>query len=155
MDNKRLIIICGVILIISSIISAGVYFGLTNQQNNKHIIYNNTIDGVGTFNTTNVTNFTLGDRGSGQTDYIGNDSITQISIIRSSYDIELSISEAEKVNDSVEGHSIYKNTANVGEHKGDVRYFSVLKDNDNQKYVFISSDNYNLTCMMVDSFKFL
>ena len=42
----------------------------------------------------------------------------------------------------------------MGAHKGEVRYFSILKDNDNQKYVMISTADYNLTCMMVDTFKF-
>ena len=50
MDNKQLIIICAVILIASCIICAGVYFGLTNQNNNQ----NNTT----TKNTTNNTNNT-------------------------------------------------------------------------------------------------
>ena len=54
MDSKQLIIICAVILIASCIICAGVYFGLTNQNNNKNkIIANNTT------NTTNNTNITV------------------------------------------------------------------------------------------------
>ena len=68
--------------------------------------------------------------------------------------VEITISEADKINDSAKDHTIYKNTANMGNHKGEVRYFSILKDNDNQRYVMISTADYNLTCMMVDTFKF-
>ena len=66
-----------------------------------------------------------------------------------------SIAEAQKVNDSAKGHTIYKNTATVGQYKGEVRYFSYLKDNDKQRYVYISTGDYNLTCMIVDSFKMI
>ena len=54
MDNKQLIIICSVILIASCIICAGVYFGLSNQNNNQ----NNTIAN-NTTNATNNTNITV------------------------------------------------------------------------------------------------
>ena len=54
MDNKQLIIICAVILIASCIICAGVYFGLTNQNNNQ----NNTTAN-NTTNNTNNTNVTV------------------------------------------------------------------------------------------------
>lgn len=132
---------------------------MDNNNNNgkeekKPVIYTNTIEGLGTFNSTNVTNFTLGDRNNNGQDYIANDTITQISIVTSSADVEVTTSEAEKVNDSAGKHTIYKNTANVGEHKGEARYFSILKDNDNQRYVFISSPDYDLTCIIVDTFKF-
>ena len=124
-----------------------------NDQKDDVVIYNNTIEDVGTFNTTNVTNFTLDEVKEKQTDYMANDSITQISTIESSSVIEGTISEAEKVNDSAEGHTIYKYTANVGEHKGDVRYLSILKDSDKGRYILISSEDYNRTCMIVDTFK--
>lgn len=56
MDNKQLIIICTVILIASCIICAGVYFGLTNQNNNKNnTIANNTTNTTNNTNNTNVT----------------------------------------------------------------------------------------------------
>ena len=48
MDNKQLIILCVVILIGVGIICAGVYFGLTNQENT--IVINNTAGN----NTANV-----------------------------------------------------------------------------------------------------
>ena len=67
--------------------------------------------------------------------------------------MENTIDTAEKVNDSPEGHTICKNTANMGEHKGEVRYISFLTDNDKQRHILINSEDYNLTCMMVDSFK--
>ena len=54
--------------------------------------------------------------------------------------------DLDKINDSAKGHTIYKNTANMGNHKGEVRYFSILKDNDNQRYVMIGTADYNLTC---------
>lgn len=153
--NKNHIIIIILIVIIVALIALIALPFITDSQKDDIIIYNNTIEGVGTFNTTNVTNFTLDRETSKQTDYLANDSISQISTTSSSYAIETTISEAEKVNDSAEGHTIYKNTANIGEHKGDVRYFSVLKDNDKDRYIFISTPDYNLTCMVVDSFKIL
>lgn len=67
--------------------------------------------------------------------------------------MENTISDSEKVNDSPKGHTIYKTTANVGDRKGEVRYISFLTDNDRQRHIEINSEDYNLTCMMVDSFK--
>ena len=154
MDKKNIIIIVLAIIVIALIALVTVNFMNLNQKDDV-IIYNNYIEGLGTFNSTNVTNFTLSDLSNGvQTDYIANDSIAQISTTSSSSAIEVTTSEADKVNDSAEGHTIYKNTANRGDYKGEVRYFSVLKDNDNQRYVLISTADYNLTCMIVDSFKF-
>ena len=153
--NKKniIIIILAIIVIALAILVAGTFIN-NQQQENKPVIYNNTIAGLGTFNTTNVTNFTLDAEKSKQTDYLANDTITQVSTISSSSVVEVTISEADRVNDSAAGHTIYKNTATIGDHKGEVRYFSILKDQDNQRYVFISTADYNLTCMIVDSFKF-
>ncbi len=153
MKKNNIIIIFLVIVIIALITFIATPFIVNNQDN--VIIYNNTIPDVGTFNSTNVTNFTLSNSTNDyQTDYIGNDSIAQISTTSSSSMIETTIDQADKVNDSAEGHTIYKNTANVGEYKGEIRYFSILQDNDNDRYVMISTADYNLTCMIVDSFKF-
>ena len=153
MNKNNIIIIFLVIVIIALITFIATPFIVNNQDN--VIIYNNTIPDVGTFNSTNVTNFTLSNSTNDyQTDYIGNDSIAQISTTSSSSMIETTIDQADKVNDSAEGHTIYKNTANVAEYKGEIRYFSILQDNDNDRYVMISTADYNLTCMIVDSFKF-
>ena len=153
MNKNNIIIILLLIVIIALITYIAAPFIVNNQDN--VIIYNNTIPDVGTFNSTNVTNFTLSNSTNDyQTDYIGNDSIAQISTTSSSSMIETTIDQADKVNDSAEGHTIYKNTANVGEYKGEIRYFSILQDNDNDRYVMISTADYNLTCMIVDSFKF-
>lgn len=141
-----------VIILIAAI--GGLF--LSNNKGNGIKIYNNTIDGVGTFNTTNVTNFILSNSSNDyQTNYVANDTIAQITTTSSSALVDVTISEANRVNDSAKGHTIYKDTANIGDHKGEVRYFSILKDQDNNKYVFISTADYNLTCMIVDSFKFL
>lgn len=154
MDKKNIVIIILAIVVVILIAAIGASF-LNNSKENGPKIYNNTIGGVGTFNTTNVTNFTLSNSSNEyQTDYVANDTIAQVTTTSSSSLLEVTLSEAEKVNDSAECHTIYKNTANIGEHKGDVRYFSVLKDQDNNKYVFISTADYNLTCMIVDTFKF-
>ena len=154
MDKKNIIIIVLAIVVIALIALVATSFMNLNQKN-EVVIYNNTIDGLGTFNTTNVTNFTLNESSNGrQTNYVANDTIAQITTTSSSSAIEITISEADRVNDSAKGHTIYKNTANIGSHKGEVRYFSVLKDQDNQRYVLISTADYNLTCMIVDSFKF-
>ena len=154
MDKKNIIIIVLAIVVIALIALVATSFMNLNQKNDV-VIYNNTIDGLGTFNTTNVTNFTLNESSNGrQTNYVANDTIAQITTTASSSAIEITISEADRVNDSAKGHTIYKNTATIGDHKGEVRYFSILKDQDNQRYVFISTADYNLTCMIVDSFKF-
>lgn len=154
MDKKNIIIIVLAIVVIALIALVATSFMNLNQKDDV-VIYNNTIDGLGTFNTTNVTNFTLNESSNGrQTNYVANDTIAQITTTASSSAIEITISEADRVNDSAKGHTIYKNTATIGDHKGEVRYFSILKDQDNQRYVFISTADYNLTCMIVDSFKF-
>ena len=153
MKKNNIIIIFLVIVIIALITFIAAPFIINNQAN--VIVYNNTIADVGTFNSTNVTNFTLSNSTNNYlTDDVGNDSIAQISTTSSSSMIETTIDQADKVNDSAEGHTIYKNTANVGEYKGEIRYFSILQDNDNDRYVMISTADYNLTCMMVDTFKF-
>ena len=152
MNKNNIIIILLLIVIIALITFIAAPFIVNNQDN--VIIYNNTIPDVGTFNSTNVTNFTLSNSSNDyQTNYIGNDSIAQITTLSSSSMIETTIDQADKVNDSTEGHTIYKCTANVGEYKGEIRYFSILKDNDNERYIMISTADYNLTCMIVDSFK--
>lgn len=151
--NKNHIIIIILVIIIIALAALISFSFLTNNQDNVKI-YNNTIDGVGTFNTFNVTNFVLDNYSNDkQTNYLGNDSIAQVTTTTSSSVIDVTISEADKVNDSAEGHTIYKNTATIGEYKGEVRYFSILKDNEKDRYIFISTGDYNLTCMMVDSFK--
>ena len=152
MKKNNIIILLVIILIALAMLVAGVFI---NNKENEPIIYNNTIEGVGTFNTTNVTNFTLSESESSyQTIYLANDSIAQVSTITSSLMVETTISEADRVNDSAEGHTIYKGTANMGEYKGEVRYFSILKDNEKDRYIDICTGDYNLTCMIVDSFKF-
>lgn len=151
MNRNHIIILLLVVIII--VLSALVALPFVTDSEDEVIVYNNTIDGVGTFNTTNVTNFTFDRETSKQTDYLANDSISQVSIFSNPIYIENSISRAVRVNDSAEGHTIYKNTANIGEYKGEVRYFSVLEDSDNDRYIFISTGDYNLTCMIVDSFK--
>lgn len=152
-DRNHIIIIILVIVIIALAAIIGITFMESNK--NDAVIYNNSIEGVGTFNTVNVTNFTISNSSNSvQTDYVANDTIAQITTTSSSSAIDVTISESVRVNDSAEGHTIYKDTATIGEHKGDVRYFSVLKDSDNDRYVFISTDNFNLTSMIVDTFKF-
>lgn len=154
MDKKNIIIIVLAIVIIALIAFIAVGF-INNNPKNNVVIYNNAIDGLGTFNSTNITNFTLSNSSNDQqTNYVANDTIAQVTTTSSSSAVEITISEADKINDSAKGHTIYKNTANMGNHKGEVRYFSILKDNDNQRYVMISTADYNLTCMMVDTFKF-
>lgn len=154
MNRNHIIITVLVIIIVALSVFIALPF-ITDSPKDDVVIYNNTIEGIGTFNTTNVTNFTFDRETEKQTDYLANDSISQISTFTSSAVIETTISEADKVNDSSEGHTIYKNTANIGEYKGEVRYFSILKDNDKDRYIFISTGDYNLTCMIVDSFKIL
>ncbi len=152
MEKNKLVIIVLVIIIIALAALVGASF--MNNQKNDIKVFNNTIEGVGTFNSTNVTNFTKANSSNGQqTNYVANDSRAQITTTSSSSAIEVTISEAEKVNDSAKGHTIYKDTANIGEYKGEVRYFTILKDNDKERYIMISTDDYNLTSMIVDSFK--
>ena len=153
MNRKRKIIIIAVVAVIALAALGGFYF-LKSNQKEEAIIYNNTIEGVGAFQSAGVENFTLSPIGdASQSHYMGSDNITQISVIKSASAINKTISDAEKVNDSGEGHAVYKNTANVGEYKGDVRYFSVLEDNG--RFIFISTNDFNLTCMIVDSFEIL
>ncbi|MBQ7928677.1 MAG: hypothetical protein IJ287_08075 [Methanobrevibacter sp.] len=150
--NKTIIIVLVIVIIALAALICGFFF--MNNSGNDVVIYNNTIDDVGTFNTTNVTNFTLDESyDDGATHYTANYTGAQIIVTSSSALIENTKVDADRINDSAEGHSIYKNTANVGEYKGEVRYFSILTDNDNERYVYISSPDFNLTCMMVDSFK--
>ena len=153
MEKNHTIIIVLVVIILALVALMGLPL-ITNSQNNVKV-YNNVIDDVGSFNTTNETNFTL-DEGSsdGGTHYLAEDPVVaEITTFSQTSLMENTISESDKVNDSPEGHTIYKSTANVGKHKGEVRYFSFLSDSDKERHIYIGSADYNLTCMMVDSFK--
>ena len=58
MDKKNIIIIVLAIAVIALIAYIAMGFVNINPQDNV-VIYNNSIDGLGTFNSTNVTNFTF------------------------------------------------------------------------------------------------
>ena len=153
--NKNHIIIIVLVVIILALAAFIAAPMLTNQKDAVKI-YQNTIEGVGTFNTTNVTNFTLDndDTDDGGTHYTVEEPLmAEVTVFSDTSRMEVTISQSDKVNDSPEGHTIYKSTANVGEHKGEVRYISFLTDQEKQRHIYIGSADYNLTCMMVDSFK--
>ena len=150
MNKKKIVII----VVIAILAIAGGYYIMNYYKTENVVICNNTIDGVGSFQAIDVCDFKLSPiSDDNQKHYVGNDTIAQISVISSASAINKTISEAEKVNDSAGGHAIYKNTANVGEHKGDVRYFAVIEDNG--RFIFITTDSYNQTCTIVDSFEIL
>lgn len=153
MDKKHIIIIVLVIILVALIALIGVSLMGTNQNDVK--VYNNVIDDVGSFNTTNETNFTVdSDSDDGGTHYLAEDPVlAEVTTFSQTSLMENTISQSEKVEDSPEGHTIYKTTANIGEHKGEVRYFSFLTDQDKGRHIYVGSEDYNLTCMMVDSFK--
>ena len=159
MNNKKTIIICAAIIIIAVIVSGIMIYHANEIQKeaNKPIIYNNTIEGVGTFQSVNATNFTnIKDDGTGQVYYKSNLTGAEISVCdkdKKCFDINLL--QGEKVNDSPKGHTIYKTHATVGEGAGEVRYTAVIHDNDNNRIIVIGSPDKNLTDMMVDSFKVL
>ena len=144
-----------IIILVVVIIALGALIGLSmfGEQKDDVIIYNNTIEGVGTFNTTNVTNFTFDYEEEGTNYYLANDSKTQVAVITDKDVKELTMDECERVNDSAAGHTIYKTTANVGEYKGEVRYKALVENADKDQYIFMGGPDYNVTCMMVDSFR--
>ena len=151
MNRNHVIIIILVIVIIA--LGALIGFSMFGEQKDDVIIYNNTIEGVGTFNTTNVTNFTLNYTEDGADYYIANDSKTQVAVTGDKEVMEITKDDCERLNDSTAGHTIYKTTANVGNYKGEVRYVSFLENWDRDQYIYIGGPDYNVTCMMVDSFR--
>ena len=158
MEKKTILII---ILFLAIIIGASVIL-YGNQVNNimthknEPIIYNNTIEGVGAFQSMNATNFTENETSSkGQTFYTSNWTGCEITTLPNIDSWEIPDTDAVKVNDSPKNHTIYKITANMGEHKGEVRYISYLKDSDNNRWITVASPDKNLTDLMVDSFKVL
>ena len=151
MNKNHIIIIILVIVIIA--LSALVGISLLGSQKDNVIVYNNTIKGVGTFNTTNVTNFTFDYAKDGTDYYLANDSKTQVAVIGDKDVMKITKDDSERVNDSAAGHTIYKTTANVGKYKGEVRYTSFLENGDKDQYIYLGSPDYNVTCMMVDTFK--
>ena len=140
-------------MIVIIALSALVGISLLGSQKDNVIVYNNTIKGVGTFNTTNVTNFTFDYAKDGTDYYIANDSKTQVSVTGDKEVMEITKDDSERVNDSAAGHTIYKTTANVGKYKGEVRYVSFLENGDKNQYSYLGSPDYNVTCMMVDTFR--
>ncbi len=158
MNTKKLTTIC-VAMIIIAIIVCGIIINANEFQKelNKPVIYNNTIEGVGTFQSTNCTNFTnVKDDGNGQIYYKSNLTGAEISVcdMDKRY-FDLNLLQGEKVNDSPKGHTIYKTHATVGENAGQVRYTAVINDNDNNRIIIVSSPDKNLTDLMIDSFKVL
>lgn len=150
MDKNHIIIIILVIVIIA--LAALIGISMFNDQKDDVVIYNNTIEGVGTFNTTNVTNFTFDYAKEGTDYYIANDSKTQVAVIGDKEVMEITKDDSERINDSAAGHTIYKTTANVGKYKGEVRYTSFLENGDKDQYIYLGGPDYNVTCMMVDTF---
>ena len=151
MNKNHIIIIILVIVIIA--LSALVGISLLGNQKDNVIVYNNTIKGVGTFNPTNVNNFTFDSAKDGTDYYLANDSKTQVAVIGDKDVMKITKDDSERVNDSAAGHTIYKTTANVGKYKGEVRYTSFLENGDKDQYIYLGSPDYNVTCMMVDTFK--
>ena len=151
MNKNHIIIIILVIVIIALSVLIGI--SLLGGQKDNVIVYNNTIEGVGIFNTTNVTNFTFNYTKEGTDYYIANDSKTQVAVIGDKEVMEITKDDSERVNDSAAGHTIYKTTPNVGKYKGEVRYTSFLENGDKDQYIYLGSPDYNVTCMMVDTFK--
>lgn len=160
MNNKKLITICVAIIAIAIIVCGIISAYNTNElqkELNKPVIYNNTIEGVGTFQSVNATNFTnIKDDGTGQVYYKSNLTGAEISVCdKDKKYFDINLLQGEKVNDTPKGHTIYKTHATVGESAGEVRYTAVIYDNDNNRIILISSPDKNLTDMMVDSFKVL
>ena len=86
MNNKKLITICIAITAIAIIVCGIINVYNANEiqkELNKPIIFNNTIEGVGTFQSINTTNFTISNSSNDQqTDYKANDTITQIPAVQ-------------------------------------------------------------------------
>lgn len=153
--NKRNIII--IVLIIVVIAAIALYASGSLNKNsfdvNAPTVYANSIKDVGSFNTTSVTNFTLNNSTNDvQTDYVANDNITRVSVTSDSNFINATIDGATRVNETINAHTIYKDTVTDGKYKGEIRYISILTDNN--KFFIVSSPDYNLTAMMADTFKF-
>lgn len=157
MNNKKLKTICVAIIAIAIIVCGIINIYNAQKELNKPVIYNNTIEGVGTFQSVNATNFTnIKDDGTGQVYYKSNLTGAEISVCdKDKKYFDINLLQGEKVNDSPKGHTIYKTHATVGEGAGEVRYTAVIYDNDNNRIIVISSPDKNLTDMMVDSFKVL
>ena len=153
--NKKILI---AIIISAAIITATGIFTVEQiafTPKNETIIFNNTIEGVGTFNSINATNFTLTEEADSQTFYGSNLTGCEVSVITSASMVDTTIQRAEKTNDSAGGHTIYKNTANLGDHVGEVRYFGIIEDKENSRFIMISTPDFNITSKIVDTFKVL
>jgi hypothetical protein len=160
MNTKKLTTICVAIITIAIIVCGIITVYNTHEiqkELNKPVIYNNTIEGVGTFQSTNCTNFTnIKDDGNGQIYYKSNLTGAEVSVCdKDKRFFDMDLLQAEKVNDSPKGHTIYKTHANVGECAGQVRYTAVINDDSNNRIILISSPDKNLTDLMVDTFKVL
>lgn len=158
--NKKTILI--IILAIAVIVGASVILygnplqSVMTHKNNGPVIYNNTIDGVGAFQSVNATNFKENETSAkGQVFYTSNVTGCEVTILPTINMWEIPDAGSVKVNDSPKGHTIYKITANMGDHKGEVRYISYLQDSDNDRWITVASPDKNLTDLMVDSFKVL
>ena len=158
MNTKKLTTICVAIIIIAIVVCGIIYVYNANEvQLNKPVIYNNTIEGVGTFQSVNCTNFTnIEDDGNGQVFYKSNLTGAEVSVVdKDKRYFDMDLLQAEKVNDTPKGHTIYKTHATVGEGAGQVRYTAVINDNTNNRIILIGSPDKNLTDLMVDTFKVL
>ncbi|WP_296790495.1 hypothetical protein [uncultured Methanobrevibacter sp.] len=160
-----LILIIGVAVIASaSAVSAGFLDGLFGEEQHDNVIQ---IENI-TFNTTNVSSFKLwngtdiyGVHANGYVDE--NDSGYNVHIINcsniegisfeefiQSYLTEFDNSPSQTINGAV----IYTLSADSGEHVGEPRYVSYVKNKDLQTLVEISSPDANETAKMILSLKF-
>ena len=158
MDKKTILIIILAIAVIAGAII--ILYGNPTQGLITHkkepTIYNNTINGVGAFQTVNATNFKENETSAkGQVFYTSNVTGCEVTVLPTISRWIIPDEGSVKVNDSPKGHTIYKITANMGEHKGEIRYKAVIQDSDNDRWITVSSPDKNLTDMMVDSFKVL
>ena len=163
--NKKILLIVLVTLTIitsSSVVSAGLFDGFFEQQDNVV-----EIDNI-SFNTTNVTKFVLLNKteqtGVCVVSYIDeNDTGYTINIINASTTSDslynqLFASYTEEFDNSppqtVDGVILYTTSANTGDNVGQPRYTSYFQNKDAKNIVEISSPNPNETAKMVLSFKF-
>ena len=163
--NKKILLIVLVTLTIitsSSVVSAGLFDGFFEQQDNVV-----EIDNI-SFNTTNVTKFVLLNKteqtGVCVVSYIDeNDTGYTINIINASTTSDslynqLFTSYTEEFDNSpsqtVDGVILYTTSANTGDNVGKPRYTSYFQNKDAKNIVEISSPNPNETAKMVLSFKF-
>lgn len=162
MNIKKILLISLIVVAIFvsvNMVSAGWFDGLFGEEQKDNIVE---IDNI-TFNTTNMTNFTIYDNGTGWKQYESINESQKYTLWIGDYD-EMDYAQQTKLeiqnhrnrlpSQSVNGVVVYTDSAKHGSYVGEPRYLAIIENHDLNQDIEIWSHNPNETAKIALSLKF-